>query len=92
MFKFVIGLLILVIVVLSAILFVKEDPGFLLVKYGDYSMETSLAFGIIAVAIIALLVHFIFKLIGGIWHLPLSVKRQSQGRRFTKANSCSIRD
>ena len=85
MFKLVIGLLILVIVVLSAILFVKEDPGFLLVKYGDYSLETSLAFGIIAVAIIALLVHFVFKLIGGIWHLPLSVKRQSQGRRFTKS-------
>jgi HemY protein len=85
MFKLLIGLLILVIVVLSAILFVKEDPGFLLVKYGDYSMETSLAFGIIAVAIIALLVHFVFKLIGGIWHLPLSVKRQSQSRRFTKS-------
>jgi HemY protein len=84
MFKFLIGLLILVIVVLGAILFVKEDPGFLLVKYGDYSIETSLAFGIIAVAVIALLVHFIFKLTGAIWHLPLSVKRQSQSRRFTK--------
>ncbi len=85
MFKFLIGLLILVIVVLGGILFVKEDPGFLLVKYGDYSIETSLAFGIIAVAVIALLVHFVFKLIAGIWLLPLSVKRQSQNRRFTKS-------
>jgi HemY protein len=85
MFKFLIGLLILIIVVLGAILFIKEDPGFLLVKYGDYSIETSLAFGIIAVAIIALLVHFLFKLIVGIWHIPLSVKRQSQNRRFTKS-------
>lgn len=85
MFKFLIGLLILIVVVLGAILFVKEDPGFLLVKYGDYSLETSLAFGIIAVAIIALLIHFLFKIILGIWHIPLSVKRQSQNRRYTKS-------
>jgi HemY protein len=85
MFKFLIGLLILIIAVLGAILFVKEDPGFLLVKYGDYSIETSLAFGIIAVAIISLLIHFLFKLIVGIWHIPLSVKRQSKNRRFTKS-------
>jgi HemY protein len=85
MFKFLIGLLILIIAVLGAILFIKDDPGFLLVKYGDYSIETSLAFGIIAVAITALLVHFIFKSIVGIWHIPLSVKRQSQNRRFTKS-------
>jgi HemY protein len=85
MFKFLIGLLILIIVVLGAILLVKEDSGFLLVKYGDYSIETSLAFGIIAVAIIALLVYFLFKVIVGVYRLPLSVKRQSQNRRFTKS-------
>ena len=85
MFKLLIGLLILIVVVLGAILFVKEDPGFLLVKYGDYSLETSLAFGIIAVAIAALLIHFLIKIIAGIWHIPLSVKRQSQSRRFGKS-------
>jgi HemY protein len=85
MFKFLIGIMLLAIVVLGAILFVKEDPGFLLIKYGDYSLETSLAFGIIAVAVIALLVHFIFKIVTGIWHLPVSVKRQSQSRRFSKS-------
>lgn len=85
MFKFLIGILILIIAVLGAILFIKEDPGFLLVKYGNYSIETSLAFGIIALAITALVVQVIFKLIVGIWHIPLSVKRQSQNRRFTKS-------
>ena len=56
-----------------------------MVKYGDYSLETSLAFGIIAVAIVALLIHFIFKIIAGVWHFPISVKRQSQNRRFAKS-------
>lgn len=85
MFKFFIGLLILVIVVLGAILLVKEDPGFLLVKYGDYSLETSLAFGIVAVAVTVLLMHFTFRIIMGVWHIPVSVKRQSQSRRFAKS-------
>jgi HemY protein len=87
MFKFLIGLLVLIIAVLGAILFVKEDPGFLLVKYHDYSIETSLAFGIIAVAVIALLVYFLFKIMVGIFRLPLSIKRQSQSRRFTKSRN-----
>jgi HemY protein len=85
MFRFFIGLLILIIVGLGAILFVKEDPGFLLVKYGDYSLETSLAFGIIAVVIISVLVYFLSKVVVGIWRLPVSVMRQSQNRRFAKS-------
>ena len=85
MFKVLTGLLILIIAVLGTILFVKEDPGFLLVKYRDYSIETSLAFGIIAVAVISLLVYFLFKIVVAVLRLPLSVKRQSQSRRFTKS-------
>lgn len=85
MVKLLIGLLLLTIVVLGAILLVKEDAGFVLVKYGDYSLETSLAFGVFAVTVIVLLLHFILKMIVGIWHLPLSVKRQSQHRRFAKS-------
>jgi HemY protein len=85
MFKLVVSILSLVVVVLAAILFVREDPGFVLVKYGDYSLETSLAFGIVAVAIITLVIHFIFKLMMGVWHLPGTVKKQSKGRRFEKS-------
>ena len=85
MFKLIIGILSLAVVVLAAILFVQKDPGFVLVKYGDYSVETSLAFGIIAVAIAALLIHFIIRVLMGIWHFPGTVKRQSKGRRFDKS-------
>ena len=85
MFKLIVGILSLAVVVLAAILFVQKDPGFVLVKYGDFSVETSLATGIIAVAIAALLIHFIFKVLMGIWHFPGAVKRQSKGRRFDKS-------
>jgi HemY protein len=85
MFKLVVGILSLAVIVMAAVLLVQKDPGFVLVKYGDYSVETSLAFGIIAVAITALLIHFMFKVLMGIWHLPGAVKRQSKGRRFNKS-------
>lgn len=85
MFKLVVGILSLAVVVLAAILFVQKDPGFVLVKYGDFSVETSLAFGILAVAIATLLIHFIFRVLMSIWNLPGAVKRQSKSRRYDKS-------
>ena len=85
MFKLIVGILSLAVVVLAAILFVQKDPGFVLVKYGDFSVETSLAFGILAVAIATLLIHFIFRVLMSIWNLPGSVKRQSKSRRYDKS-------
>lgn len=85
MFKLIVGILSLAVVVLAAILIVQKDPGFVLVKYGDFSVETSLAFGIIAVAIAALLIHFIFRVLMAIWNLPGAVKRQSKSRRYDKS-------
>ncbi len=85
MFKLIVGILSLAVVVLAAILFVQKDPGFVLVKYGDFSVETSLAFGIIAVAIATLLIHFIFRVLMSIWNLPGAVKRQSKSRGYEKS-------
>ena len=85
MFKLIVGILSLAVVVLAAILFVQKDPGFVLVKYGDFSVETSLAFGILAVAIATLLIHFIFRVLMSIWNLPGAVKHQSKSRRYDKS-------
>jgi HemY protein len=85
MFKFLFWILFLTALVLGAILLVQEDPGFILVKYADYKIETTLAFGIIAVAVATVLIHFLFKLLMGVWHIPRAVKKQSQGRRFSKS-------
>ncbi|MFA9418519.1 MAG: heme biosynthesis HemY N-terminal domain-containing protein [Gammaproteobacteria bacterium] len=85
MFKFLFWILFLTALVLGAILLVQEDPGFVLVKYGDYSIETTLAFGIIAVAVATVLIHYLFKVLMGVWHIPRAVKNQSKGRRFSKS-------
>lgn len=85
MVKFFISLLILVIAVLLAVLLVKDDPGFVLIKYADFSLETSLAFGIAAVVAGGLLIQIIFRILLAIWRLPKTLARQSENRRLEKS-------
>ena len=85
MLKFLLWLALLVIVVLGAVLLVRDDPGFLLIRYGDWSLETSLAVGIIAVIVGSLLVMLGFRLLLWLWRLPRAMKRRRQQRRMEKA-------
>ncbi len=85
MFKLVMSILLLVIIILAAVLLVQNDPGFVLIKYADFSIETSLAFGIVVVIIAVVLLHLVWKVVRSLWRLPDSMKRQSQNRRFEKS-------
>ncbi len=85
MFKWVMRFLVLVIVVLGAVLLVKDDPGFILIRYADFSVETSLAFGIVAMIAAMVVIHFGIKVLRSLWRLPDSMKQQSQSRRFDKS-------
>ncbi len=85
MVKFIIGLLLLVIAVLAAVLVVNDDPGFVLMKYGDFSLETSLAFGIMAVVVFSLLVQLLLRVFMVIWRLPRAMKKRSEIRRSEKS-------
>ncbi|MCP4075990.1 MAG: heme biosynthesis protein HemY [Gammaproteobacteria bacterium] len=85
MVKLFISLLILVIVVLAAVLLVQDDPGFVLIKYADFSLETSLAFGIVAVVVGGLLIQLVLRILLSIWHLPTTLAKQSERRRAEKS-------
>ena len=85
MFKLIMGLLLLIILALGAVLLVKEDPGFVMVKYADLTIETTLAFAIVAVIVMVVVIHFSWKIVRSIWRLPKSVQRQSENRRFEKS-------
>jgi len=85
MVKLIVKILLLIVFLLGAYLLVEDDPGFVLIKYGDFSLETTLAFGIVAMIIAMVVIHFILKLLRGIWRLPDSMKKQSQNRRFAKS-------
>jgi len=85
MVKFFVKLLLLVIVALGAVLLVRDDPGFLMLRYRDYSVETSLAFALVALIVVMIAIYYCVRLLRGIWRIPRSVQRQSQNRRFAKA-------
>lgn len=85
MFKLIMGLLLLIIIALGAILLVQNDPGFVMVKYADFTIETTLAFAIVVVIALVVVIHFSWKIIRGFWRLPKSVKRQSRNRRLEKS-------
>ena len=84
MVKFIIKLLILVIVALGAVMLVRDEPGLLLLRYRDYEVETTLAFGLVALILVVIAIYVCVRLLRGIWRLPRSMKRRSQNRRFNK--------
>lgn len=85
MFKLVMSILVLIIVVLGAVLLVQNDPGFVMVKYADLTVETTLAFAIVVVIAAVVALYLLWKLVRSIWRLPGSVKRQSRNRRFERS-------
>ena len=85
MVKFIVSLLILVIIALGAVLLVREDPGFLLLRYRDYSVETTLAFALVALIVAVIALYYALRFLRGILRLPRTVRRQSQNRRHVRA-------
>ena len=83
--RMIIRLLLLVILVLVAVLVVREDPGQLLLRYRDYSVETTLAFAVVALIFAVVLIHFCLKLLRGLLRLPGSIHDHSLNRRYAKA-------
>lgn len=85
MMKFIIGLLLLVVLALGAVLLVREDPGFLMIRYRDFSVETTLAFGIGLVFLLVVVLHYAFKLLRGVWGLSDAIQRGALNRRYAKS-------
>jgi HemY protein len=85
--KLLLVLLFLALVGLGAVLLVRDDPGFVLLRYRDYTVETTLAFALVALIVIVVAFYYCVRLLRGVWRLPRSMRRLSQGRRFSKARN-----
>ena len=83
--KLLLLLLLLAIVVLGVALVVRDDPGFVLLRYHGYEVETTLAFALGALIVLVIAFYYCVRLLRGLWRLPRSVQRLSQNRRFSKA-------
>lgn len=85
MVRFIVKLLILVIIVLGAVMLVRDDPGFLMLRYRDYSVETTLAFALAALIVLAIALYYAVRLLRGVLRLPGAMQRHSENRRHLKA-------
>lgn len=81
----ILGLLTLGIAVAITVLVVQTDPGYVLLNYGGWSMETSFnIFALLSVlGFIAL--YFTVRLILGAWHLPSRMSFWGHNRRAASA-------
>ena len=85
MVKFFFKLLILALVVLGAILLVRDDPGFVMLKYRDLKIQTTLATALVALIVVVIAIYYLVRLLRGLWRMPAAVQRQTQNRRYAKA-------
>ena len=85
MAKFVIALLFLIILVLAGVLVVRDDPGFVLLRYKDFSIETTLAFALAALIVGVVALFYLFRFLRGLWRLPRALSRQNRNRRIEKS-------
>jgi len=85
MVRLLVKLLLVVIVVLGAVLVVRDDPGFLMLRYRDYTVETSLAFALALAIVLAVALYYAVRILRGFLRLPGAMRRQAQNRRYGKA-------
>jgi len=88
MVKFFIRLLLLIlllaVIALGAVLLVRDDPGFVMLRYRGWEIETSLAVAVVALIIAVIAVHYAFRFLRGLLRLPRNMKKRSQTRRYAK--------
>ena len=85
MVRLFIKLLILVILVLGAVLLVRDDPGFVMLRYRGWSAQTTLAFALAALIVVMVALYYLVRLLRGLWRMPAAVQRQSRNRRYAKS-------
>jgi HemY protein len=80
----IIKLLLLVIAVLLAVLFVRDNPGQMLIRYNDWQIETTLAFAVILLVVSMFVIYYCIKLLRGFLRLPTNLRDRSENRRYAK--------
>lgn len=68
-------------------LFIGKDSGYILISYGNTTIETTLWIGIIATLLVFLILYFITRLDLGLHKLPTTIKRRIFNRKSIKARA-----
>ncbi len=86
MFKWwVIKLLVVILVALALVMAVREYPGFVMVRFLDWTVETSLWFASVALFVIVVAIYYAVRFLRGMLRLPDTLHDRSVNRRHGKA-------
>ena len=70
----------------SATLLVKEDNGYVLIGYGQWTLEGSLALAVLVTLGLFLLLHLSLRILSRLWHTPERVAEWRRKRRTQRAH------
>lgn len=85
MSKFIISILLIAVLVLAAVLLIKDDPGFVLIQYAGYSLETTLAVAIVALVAASIAINITLKILLFTLRIGKYLKIKSDKRRTEKS-------
>ncbi|QLH42018.1 MAG: heme biosynthesis protein HemY [Coxiellaceae bacterium] len=70
---------------------IHKDPGYVLVAYQHWSMETTLWFAVLAMLVLFIVMSILFRLIKGTSSLPLRLRLWAKHRQASKASRLTDR-
>lgn len=85
MIRGAIALIIWLLIGVGAALIFAHDNGYVLMRYGHWTMETSLVFFVCALVAALMVLYALWRLLHGTWLLPRRVRNFSRRRRQEKA-------
>lgn len=85
MIRGAIALIVWMLIGVGAALLFAHDNGYVLMRYGHWTMETSLVFFVFALVAVLMVLYALWRLLRGTWLLPGRVRRFSRRRREERA-------
>jgi HemY protein len=87
---FVIALLALVAGV-GIVALIETEPGYLLIAYAGYTVETSFWVGIVLIAVVVLALYALLRFLASLWSSPSSVLNWASARRLRQSQRLTTR-
>lgn len=69
--KKLIYLLLIIVIMVAFVWFFRDDPGFIVVGWGAWSVETSLSLFLLVLVIDGLVIYILARLLHALWNLPM---------------------
>lgn len=89
--RFLFVTLLVLLAGVSIALILRQDPGYVLISYGQWSVESSLALLLLVIVVTFTVLYYAIRAIKGVVMLPARVRGWQERRRVRKAHSALSR-